>query len=154
MLMLYLHVFCNSLLSLENFSTHFTLTCCKCLLHIKKHLYEVIPVRFVERSSILNVNWKNICKKSTYIFLVPSHAKRFTPPYYLDVDNPLPIRFLDYQKSWKHCNFFFKLGKNAHIIFLQPYKSFVWKYKRTKEHFFFYKYWKIAQKTRRGRPHW
>ena len=112
MLMLYLHVFCDSMFSLEIFSTHLTLICFKCLLHMKKHLYEVIPVTFVERSSRLNGTWKNISKKSTYIILVPSqryqdfwqllqnpkvpkivlgfsnHAQRFTPPYYLDVDNP------------------------------------------------------------------
>ena len=112
MLMLYLHVFCDSIFSLEIFSTHLTLICFKCLLHMKKHLYEVIPVTFVERSSRLNGTWKNISKKSTYIILVPSqryqdfwqllqnpkvpkivlgfsnHAQRFTPPYYLDVDNP------------------------------------------------------------------
>ena len=67
---------------------------------------------FVERSSRLNGTWINICKKSTLIILVCSqryqdfcqllqnlkfpknvlgfsnHAQRFTPPYYLDVDNP------------------------------------------------------------------
>ena len=112
MIMLYLHVFCNSMLSLEKISTHLTLVCFKCLLHMKKHLYEVIPVTFVERSSRFNGPWKNITKKSTYIILVPSqryqdfwqllqnqkvpkivlgfsnHTQRFTSPYYLDVDNP------------------------------------------------------------------
>ena len=113
MLMLCLHVFCDPMFSLEIFSTHFTLICFKCLLDMKKHLYKVIPVTFVERSSRLNGTWKNISKKSTYIILVPSqtytdfwqllknpkvpeivlgfsnHAQRFTQPYYLDVDNPL-----------------------------------------------------------------
>ena len=72
MLVLYLNVFCDSMFSFEIFSTHLTLLCFKCLLHMKKHLYEVIPVTFVERSSRLNGTWKNICKKSTYIILVPS----------------------------------------------------------------------------------
>ena len=53
--------------SLELFSTHLTLICFKCLLHMNKHLYEAIPVTFVERSSRING----------------------TPPYYMDVDNPL-----------------------------------------------------------------
>jgi hypothetical protein len=38
MLMLYLHVFCDSMFSLEIFSTHLTLICFKCHLHMKKHL--------------------------------------------------------------------------------------------------------------------
>ena len=112
-LMLYLHVFCDCMFSLEIFPTHFTLISFKCLLHMKKHLYKVIPVTSVERSSRLNGTWKNTGQKSTYIILVPSetykdfwqlllnpkvpmivlgfsnHAQRFTPPYYLDVDNPL-----------------------------------------------------------------
>ena len=54
MLVLYLHVFCDSVFSLEIFSTHLTLICFKCLLHMKKHLYEVISVTFVERSLRLN----------------------------------------------------------------------------------------------------
>ena len=44
MLVLYLHVFCDSMFSIEIFSTHFTLICFKFLLHMKKHLFEVIPV--------------------------------------------------------------------------------------------------------------
>ena len=111
-LMVYLHVFCDSMLSLEIFSTHLTLICFKCLLHMKKNLYEVIPVTFAERSSRWNGTWKNISKQCIYIILVPSqryqdfwqllknpkvpkivlgfsnHAQRFTPSYYLDVDNP------------------------------------------------------------------
>ena len=113
MLMLYMHVFCHSMFSLEIFSTYLTLICLKCLLHMKKHLHEVLPVPFVERSSSLNGTWKNNSKKSTYYILVPSqryydfwqllqnpkvpkivlgfsnHTQRYTPPYYLDVDNSL-----------------------------------------------------------------
>ena len=112
---LYLHVFCDSIFSLEIFSTTLTLICFNCLLHMKKHLYEAILVTFVERSLRLNGTWKNISKKFSYIILVSSqryqdfrqllqnpkvpkivlgfsnHAQRFTPPYYLDVDNPLWI---------------------------------------------------------------
>ena len=82
---------------------------------VEKHLYEVIPVTFVATSSRLKGTWKNIREKSTYIILVPSqsyqdfwlllqntkvpkivlgfsnHAQRFTPPYYLNVDNPFRI---------------------------------------------------------------
>ena len=89
---------------------------------MKKHLYEVIPVTFVVRSSRLNGTWKNIWKKSTYNILVPNeryqdfwqllqnhkfpknilgfsnHAQRFTPPYYLDVDNP--FKFLRMVTIW------------------------------------------------------
>ena len=54
MLMLYLHVFSDPMLSLDIFSTHLTLICFKCLLHMKKLLYEVISVTFVKRSSRLN----------------------------------------------------------------------------------------------------
>ena len=90
-----------------------TLICFKWVLHMKKHFYVVIPVAFVERSSRLYGIWKNIYKKSTYIILVPrqryqdfwqllqnpnvsNHAQRFTPPYYLDVNNPFikNIKFL------------------------------------------------------------
>ena len=112
MIVHYLHVFCDFLFSFEIFSTHLTLICFKYLLHMKEHLYEVISVTFVEKSSRLNGTWKNINKKSTCNILVPSqryqdfwlllqnqktpqnvlgfsnHAQRFTPPYYLDVDNP------------------------------------------------------------------
>ena len=122
MLMLNLHVFCDSMFSLEIFSTYLTLICFKCLLNMKKHLYEVIPVTFVERSSRWNDTWKNISKKTTYIILVSSqryqdfwqllqnpkvpkivlgfsnHAHRFTSPYCLDVDNPLPRSIEIYQK--------------------------------------------------------
>ena len=86
--------------------------CFKCLLHMKEHLYKVIPVTFMEISSRLNGTWKNISKESTYIMLVPSqtykdfwqllqnpkvpkivqefsnHTQRFTTPYYSDQDNP------------------------------------------------------------------
>ena len=110
------HVFCNSMFSLEIFSTHLTLMFFKCLLHMKKHLYEVIPVTFVERSSRLNGKSKNLWKKSKYNILVPNeryqdfwqllqnpkfhknvlgfsnHAQRFTPPHYLDVDNPFKVK--------------------------------------------------------------
>ena len=72
MLVLYLHVFSDSMISLEIFSTHLTLICFKCLFHMKEHFYEVICVMFVERSSSLNGTRKNINKKSTYIILVPS----------------------------------------------------------------------------------
>ena len=72
MLVLYLHVFCNFTFSLEIFLTHLTLICFKRLLHMKEHLYEVISVIFVERSSRLNGTWKNINKKSTYTILGPS----------------------------------------------------------------------------------
>ena len=112
MLMLYLHGFCDSMFSFEIFSIHLTLICFKCLLRMKKHIYKVIPFTFVGRSSRLNGKWKNITKKRTYIMLVPSqryqyfwqllqtpkvpkivlgfsnHAHRFTPPYFLDIDNP------------------------------------------------------------------
>ena len=54
MLMLYLHVFCDSMFSLETLSAHLTSMCFKCLLHMKKHLYEVISVTYAERSSRLN----------------------------------------------------------------------------------------------------
>ena len=106
-LLLYLHGFCDSMFSLEIFSTQFTLICFKCLLHMKKHLYEVIPVTFVERSSRINGTWENINKKALTIFWFPVKdikicdnfyktqkflrlswasvitQKRFTPPYYL-----------------------------------------------------------------------
>ena len=82
MLMLYLHVFCDSMFSLEIFSTHFTLIYFKCLLHMKKHLYEVITVTFVERSSRLNGTWKNISKKSTYIFLFPVNDIKISDNFY------------------------------------------------------------------------
>ena len=65
MLVLFLLVFCDSMFSIEIFSTHLTLICFKCLFHMKKHLYEAIPVTFVERSSRLKGTWKNICNKST-----------------------------------------------------------------------------------------
>ena len=42
MLVLYLHVFTDSMFSIAIFSTHFTLLCSKCLLHMKKHFYEVL----------------------------------------------------------------------------------------------------------------
>ena len=67
MLVLYLHVFCDFMFSLEIFSTLLTLICFKCLLHMKKHLYEVISVTFVEISSRFNGTWKNINKKDIKI---------------------------------------------------------------------------------------
>ena len=70
-LMLYLHWFCDSMFSLEIFSTQFTLIWFKCLLHMKKHLYEVIPVSLVERSSRINGTWTNISKKAHTIFWFP-----------------------------------------------------------------------------------
>ena len=115
MLVLFLHVFCDFLFFLERFSTYLTWQCFKCLLHMIKHIDEVIPATLVERSSRINGTRKNISKKSIYIILVPSqryqdfwqllqnpkfpknvlgfsnHAQRFSPPYYLYVDNPLDI---------------------------------------------------------------
>ena len=58
MLVLYLHVFCDSMFSLEIFPTHLTLICFKCILLMKEHMYEVISVMFVERSSRINGSWK------------------------------------------------------------------------------------------------
>ena len=63
---------CSCSLHSRLVSTHLTLKCFKCILHMKKHLYEVLSVIFVERSLRLNGTWKNISKKSTYITLVPS----------------------------------------------------------------------------------
>ena len=104
-IVLYLHVFYDSMFSFEIFPTHFTLICFNCLLHMKNHLYKVISVTFVERSSRLNGTWKNISKKNVYIICVPSqryqyflqlfqnpkfpkdvlrfskHTQIFTPPY-------------------------------------------------------------------------
>ena len=62
----FLHVFCYSMFSLEIFSTHLTLICFKCLLHIRKHLYEVIFVTF-------KIKWykKNISKKAHKFFCFP-----------------------------------------------------------------------------------
>ena len=80
---------------------------------MKNQLYEAISVPFVERSSRINGTWKNIIKKAHTQFWFPvkdfkisdnfyknpkvpkivlgfiNQPQRFTPPYYLDVDNPL-----------------------------------------------------------------
>ena len=104
--------FACSLFSLKYFLTLFTWKCFKCLLHMNTHIYKVILVICVEKSSRWNSRWENIRKKSTNIFLVPSQiyqdsrhlfqnpkdhqsvmgfsnrAQRFTTPYHLDVDSP------------------------------------------------------------------
>ena len=82
MLMLYLHVFCNSMFSLDIFSTHLTLICSKCLLHMNKHLYEVRPVTFVERSSRLNGTSKNISKKAHKLFWFPVKDIKISDNFY------------------------------------------------------------------------
>ena len=61
--MLTLYLFCDSMFSLHIFSTHLTLICFKCLLHMKKHLYDVIAVMFVERSLRLNGTWNFFLQK-------------------------------------------------------------------------------------------
>ena len=138
--MLCVHVFCDSMLSLEIFSTHLTLICFKCLLHMKKHFYEVILVTFVEISSWLNGAWKNISKKSTYFILVPSqryqdfwqllqnqkvpkivlgfsnHAQRFTPPYYLNVDNPLEKKNLAKNIFFLYFSFSYKATASVKVF--------------------------------------
>ena len=83
MLVLYLHVFCNSMLSLEIFSTHLTLICFKCLFHIKKHLYQVIPVTFVESSSRLNGTWKKTFSiKAHKLFWFPVKDNQISDNFY------------------------------------------------------------------------
>ena len=71
MLILYMHVFCHYMHSLDICPTDLTFKGFKCL-HMKKHLHEVISETFVERSSRLNSLLKNISKKTTYNILVPS----------------------------------------------------------------------------------
>ena len=50
--------------SFDIFSTHLTLICLKCLLHMKKHLYEVIPLTFVKKKFKIKWYMKNISKKA------------------------------------------------------------------------------------------
>ena len=82
MLVLYLHVFCEYMFSLEIFSTHLTLICFKYLFHMKKHLYEVVYVTFVEISLRLNGRWKNICKKAHTLFWFPVKDIKISDNFY------------------------------------------------------------------------
>ena len=63
-----------SLLFLDIFPTQFTWKCFKYFLHMNTHIYKVILVICVEKSSRWNSRWENIRKKSTNI-LVGSHSK-------------------------------------------------------------------------------
>ena len=78
----FLYVFWNSMFFLEIFSTHLTLICFECLLHMKKHLYEVLPVTVVEQSSRLNGTWKNICNKANTLFWFPVKDIRISDNFY------------------------------------------------------------------------
>ena len=95
---------------LKIFSTLFTWTCFKCLLHMNNHKYEVVLFTCVKESSRWNGRCKNIYKKSTivshqrypdsrHLFQNPkvhqsvmgfsNRAQSFITPYYLEVDSPL-----------------------------------------------------------------
>ena len=66
--------FVCSLLFLDIFPTQFTWKCFKSFLHMNTHIYKVILVICVEKSSRWNSRWENIRKKSTNI-LVGSQSK-------------------------------------------------------------------------------
>ena len=71
MLVLYLHVFCHSMFSLEIFSTHLTYIGFKCLLHMKKHLYGGYTCNFCGTKFKIKWVMEQHLQKSTYIFWFP-----------------------------------------------------------------------------------
>ena len=107
-----MHKFCLLPFFIEIFLTQFTWKRFKCLLKMNKHIYKIILVICVEKSSRWNSGWETFAKKLQTFFLVPSQryknfrhlfqnqknhqsvmgfsnrAQRFTTPYQLDVDSP------------------------------------------------------------------
>ena len=64
----FLHEFSLLPFFIEIFPTQFTWKCFKCLLNMNKHIYKIILVICVEKSSRWNSGWKNIRKKITHFF--------------------------------------------------------------------------------------
>ena len=113
LMLFFLHMFCDFPFVLKIFTTHLTWKIIKFFFYMKTHMWGC-TCHMCGREFKMKWQIKNICKKNRDFFLVSRQiyqdsrhlfknpkvhqsvmgfsncAQRFTTPYYLDVDSPLP----------------------------------------------------------------